>query len=271
MLKAMRAGQDNATQPTRLFIHGFTGSPTSWEGVCAHLNDTHEHVGMRLLGHHPTVPAKELIGSPHAPGAFERVVVAMSGALAALPERTFHMIGYSLGARLALGMLLHAPERFAKVTLLGGHPGLQSPAARASRAQIDAGWERMLREEGLPVFMHRWLGQPLFARLAHLPKSAMAADLGLRGQHDAAGLADALAATSLARMPSQWSALESVLTPVCFVAGAEDEKFVSLLQAAHRCTPGSMLQTIPGAGHNVLLEAPRLVARLIVAMEKRAQ
>ncbi len=255
--------------PTRLFIHGFTGAPASWDAVCAHLPDTCAHVGIRVLGHHPAVPASALVGAPHHPQAFARAVAAMSASLATLPGGSFHLIGYSLGARLALGMLLHAPQRVAQVTLLGGHPGLQTVAARHKRAQTDAAWEQMLRVEGLPTFLKHWLEQPLFARLANLPAAAVAADLAQRAQHNADSLADALAATSLARMPSMWADLGSIRTPVCFAAGAEDEKFGTLLQAAHSCTPGSVLQLVPGAGHNVLLEAPQLVARLILAMEKR--
>ena len=270
MLQPTRAAQGPcASLPTRLFVHGFTGAPASWDGVCAHLGDDRAHVAMRVLGHHPEVPARQVVAEPHAAEAFDQVIKAMCTALDELPNRHFHLIGYSLGARLALGMLLHAPERFAHATLLGGHPGLQSLSARTARTQTDALWEQMLREAGMSVFLKHWLQQPLFARLAELPPDRLAADAALRERHAGGALADALAATSLARMPSHWAALGHVERSVCFAAGAEDEKFCSLLQAASACTPHSTLQVIPGAGHNVLLEAPSLVARLILAMEKR--
>ena len=46
-----------------------------------------------------------------------------------------YLCGYSLGARVALGLLARHAHRFAGATLIGVHPGLSSPDERAAERE----------------------------------------------------------------------------------------------------------------------------------------
>jgi len=52
--------------------------------------------------------------------------------------------------------------------------------------------------------------------------------------------------------------LPSVAVPTLFVYGAEDARAPRpVAEAMHRAVPGSRLVLVPGAGHDVALEAPQ--------------
>lgn len=83
-------------------------------------------------------------------------------------EGRFHgepadLIGYSMGGRLALHLVMRNPERFNRVILLSTHPGLFDTEEIIKRHS----WERMWLEklESLPMdqFIKEWLAQPLFS------------------------------------------------------------------------------------------------------------
>jgi 2-succinyl-6-hydroxy-2,4-cyclohexadiene-1-carboxylate synthase len=176
------------------------------------------------------------------------------------------LVGYSLGARFALGMLCRAPERFASALLIGVHPGLTSEPERAERIRSDSRWAELLRERGLTAFLAEWERQPLFASQTALPPSALDPQRSIRDSHDAAGLARALELFGLGRMPERWSALRGLDLPVMLGAGELDSKFVELARRAAGALPQGRLSIAPASGHNLLLERPEWVEQAIFSL-----
>jgi len=66
-------------------------------------------------------------------------------------------------------------------------------------------------------------------------------------------------------MPCYWPALPALKTPITLAAGELDAKFVDIAQRAARELPNAKLLIAPGAGHNLLLERPDLVARTLTS------
>ena len=238
---------------TALFLHGFTGAPASYDAVREHLGERYRVIAPPLSGH---------AGQP-----FEGVTSfddELSRLLALLgEERDAVLCGYSLGARLALGLLVKAPERFARALLIGVHPGLADAADRAERRAGDARWAAVLREQGVGAFVERWQAQALFASQGRLPADLLARQRALREAHDAEGLALALERFSLGEMPCYWPALPALATPTTLAAGELDQKFVDLARKAARELAIAKVLIAPSVGHNLLLERPDLVARAI--------
>jgi len=204
-----------------------------------------ELAGARALplgGHHPDLPP---------PTSFEAEV----DRLATMIAPASHVAGYSLGARLALGLAVRHPGRVARLTLFGVHPGLVSEEARASRRRDDERWARLLSERGVGAFADAWEAEALFAAgLARASATASAAVRDRRRAHHPAALASTLRALSLGVMPVY--ALPPL--PTLLVAGTEDHKFAELartLAGVHAAT-----HLVAGAGHDLLLEAPATVA-----------
>ncbi|MET0795283.1 MAG: alpha/beta fold hydrolase [Polyangiaceae bacterium] len=236
---------------TLLALHGFTGSPDSWR----FLAESASHwLAPSLIGH---------AGADAAPqvSSFQDEVERL--AAVASDAQPLHVIGYSLGARLALGIALRYPERVARLTLVSGHPGLGSEAERRARRAADGLWIALLLERGLLAFLAAWEAQPLWASQARLAKSVRDRKRAERLTHDAPGLAHSLRVTGLAEMPNYAERLAELRMPVQLLAGELDPKFCALARtmAAHLSQP--TLDIVPGAGHDLLLERPEFVTEVI--------
>ena len=92
-------------------LHGFTGSQASFARLAV--------PGLALvptLGGHLSEAA-----SADFWGEVERLAAFAPGAT--------ELFGYSLGSRLALGLLARYPERFERAVLVSAHPGLSGSEA----------------------------------------------------------------------------------------------------------------------------------------------
>ncbi|MEM7135054.1 MAG: alpha/beta fold hydrolase [Myxococcota bacterium] len=233
-----------------MLLHGFTGAPTSWDAVGARLKDGQSTMRPLLHGHGRDWRARmvKTFG-----GEVDRLLQ-----LAETMPRPRCLVGYSMGARLALAMHASRKLEFDAVVLIGVHPGLDDPAARASRRALDAAHAADLRERGLPSFVDAWEGQPLFDSQRRLTAESRSMQRQIRLDHDADGLASSLDVLGLAQMPSYRAAIAELHPPPTLVAGRLDLKFASL---ARELTTRPVL--VEDAGHNVVLEAPDAVAALL--------
>lgn len=242
-----------------VLLHGFTGSPLSWQPVIDALPASLAAVAVALPGHHP--------GSPVVTG-FEANLDTMAGALASAGLRGCHLVGYSLGARAALGLALRHPGLAAGLTLIGGHPGLDDADERRQRVESDRVWTELLRHQGLAVFLAAWEAQPIFATQTQISSEALARQQRIRARHEPEALAQSLEQMGLGAMPSYGPRLAELDIPVTWIVGALDHKFLRLASTAvglARVDRPATLTVMPGSGHNVPLERPRELAALLSA------
>lgn len=226
----------------RVFLHGFTGGPDAWDRVRERLDGP--SLALALPGH---------AGEPVAgwDEAVDRIAARCHGA---------HLVGYSLGARLALGVLVKHPDRIRRATLVGVAAGTDD---RAARAAWEASLARRLEENGIEAFVDHWQSLPLWASQAALPDELLARQRARRLSHDPMDLAGALRRLGLAAMPDLRPSLPAIRVPVDLVVGSLDTKFVALARdLAARC-PAARVFVVPGVGHNVVLEAPEALARIL--------
>ena len=178
-------------------------------------------------------------------------------------SRPAHLVGYSMGGRLALGLLVRHAGLFHSATLIGASPGLSTAGERADRVARDEEWARLLDEEGLDTFVAAWEALPLWATQAGVPAERLARQRAIRRSHDPRGLARSLRVVGLGRMPDYRDRLAGVDVPVRLVVGARDPKFRALAEEMTSRLPRSTVVAVPGAGHNVVLERPREIATLL--------
>jgi 2-succinyl-6-hydroxy-2,4-cyclohexadiene-1-carboxylate synthase len=230
-----------------VLLHGFTGSPATWDEVRAALEPLGAVACPALAGHGPDAgPAS----------SFDAEVERLARLVASAGFAGAHLCGYSLGARLALGLLVRHPALFARATLVGVNPGLpEGGDERAQRAEGDERWAR-LAERSREAFLAQWASQPLFASQRAASPQALGAQERARAAHDGAALAGAMRALSLARMPDWTPFLPRLAVPVHLVAGELDAKFVAIARSMATAIAHARLTVVPGAGHNVVLERP---------------
>ena len=239
---------------TMVLLHGFTGAPASWDDVVAALPPETRVLRETLACH----------GAPELDTAdgFDDEVERIAARLANREVRGAHLCGYSLGARVALGLLARHPERFARATLVGVNPGLATEEERMERMHTEERWQDLLRES-LDAFVAVWERQPLLSTQRAADPDALDRQRSTRMSHRAEGLARSLRVLGLGRMPDLRGVLPSITAPVALVAGALDEKFSRLAQQVAPLLPHATVHIIEGAGHNIPLEAPRALAALL--------
>lgn len=239
-----------------VLLHGFTGSPRSWARV-ARLLPGHAVVFMPALLGHDGPPLGE------SPGGFIAEIERMALLIRAAGLQPAHIGGYSLGGRLALGLIVAHPELFSGATLIGAHPGLESGSERSERERSDARWRKLLECDGIEAFVDAWEQQPLFASQRALPAELLAEQRRERLGHDARGLSRALSSLGLSGMPAFGGELGRIRTHVQLVTGALDARFTGLAEGMRARLPDARSIVVPDAGHNVVLERPALVAEAL--------
>jgi 2-succinyl-6-hydroxy-2,4-cyclohexadiene-1-carboxylate synthase len=228
-----------------LLLHGFTGTPDNLqrlevaEGSLMPALAGHLHTEVKGDYWHEVERLAELAGD--RPGLF----------------------GYSLGGRLALGILARYPKRFAHAVIVSAHLGLASDLERVERREADARFVAQLRSEGLAAFVDAWQALPLWQTQSALPEVIKERQRSQRLLHNPEGLAQSLLRHGLAEMPNLRGQLAGVTTPVDVAVGERDDKFVPLGRELSRVLPNATLTIAPGAGHNLLLESRSLVAHLL--------
>jgi 2-succinyl-6-hydroxy-2,4-cyclohexadiene-1-carboxylate synthase len=161
------------------------------------------------------------------------------------------LLGYSMGGRLALELLQR--ERFDQAVIISA--GLNAPDE--ARRQRDEAWARRFESEEWPSLMNAWNAQDVFG--GHVVERR-------EEDFDRAELARQLREYSPAVLPPP--RLESIETPVLWIAGERDAKYVDIARRAVGRLPHAELWICPNAGHRVPWEQPdALVARLRTFLE----
>jgi 2-succinyl-6-hydroxy-2,4-cyclohexadiene-1-carboxylate synthase len=226
-------------------LHGFAGDPAAWDAVIAAWPEADELRAIPLPGH----------GAPIAASWAENLAAIAPDARAA-----DLVVGYSLGARVALG--LFAARSIDRAILIGVNPGLPETERPARRA-ADARWAALLRERGMAAFAADWEAQPLFATQHQTDPARLAARRARRLALDPEPLARSLETMGLAEMPDYRGV---ALAGVTLVAGADDAKYVAIARSL-----AAPLVTIPGSGHDPTLEQPERLAAVLAAITRTAR
>ncbi len=150
------------------------------------------------------------------------------------------LLGYSMGGRRALQML--ESRRFEKAIIVS--VGLNAPDEE--RRKTDEEWARRFETEEWSSLMRAWNAQPVFGG-HELPRR--------EEDYDRAELARQLREGSPAVLPPP--RLEEIETPILWVAGERDAKYVEIGRRAVARLPHAELWICPGAGHRVPWEQPR--------------
>ncbi|MCK6577063.1 MAG: 2-succinyl-6-hydroxy-2,4-cyclohexadiene-1-carboxylate synthase [Anaerolineae bacterium] len=247
-------GVDYAVQMTGhgeplVLLHGFTGSSKSWGPHVPLFSVSYTVVTIDLLGHGRTT-------SPADPARYEitRAAADLHALLRACGVDAPHLLGYSMGGRLALCYALQHPVR--SLLLESASPGLVSEQERAARRESDERLAARIEQDGIPAFVDTWEKLPLFVTQAALPEDVRARQRQQRQANNPTGLANSLRGMGTGAQPSFWGRLSLLDAPALLLVGALDEKFTAIAQTMAGKMRSARLAVISGAGHAPHLEQP---------------
>ena len=259
-----------------LFLHGFSGSGLAWAGI-AGLGGRFRAIVPDLPGHGGTgwqteaatpaagdgtaapdhgTPAGAPVAADDRPRAsVERTAADLATIVRRLGAERVDVVGYSLGARVALRLAVDRPEVVRRLVLEAPSAGIADPEARAARAAADAARARLAVTEGIDAFAARWEAEPVLAGEAALAPAVRRRQAAIRRANAPLGLAASLVYAGQGAMEPLHPRLAAVSAPTLVVIGDTDPARARAEEVAAGIA-GARLALVAGAGHAPHLERP---------------
>jgi 2-succinyl-6-hydroxy-2,4-cyclohexadiene-1-carboxylate synthase len=155
------------------------------------------------------------------------------------------LLGYSLGGRLAMHLLLSAPTLWDAAIFVSAHPGLDSDHARASRLLSDQKWAMRFLEDPWDELMCAWNENSVFGGFPSLPRSERNYDRNI--------LAQQLTLWSLGNQEFLLERLKELAMPTLYIVGEQDKAYLGI---AEKFKEFSKVSIIPDAAHRVPWDQP---------------
>lgn len=238
----------DASKPTLVLLHGFLGNQADWDSVCLKMLLEYSCLTIDLPGHGGMSISEQNNSLPKAAKSINELLDDL-----AIP--TCHLLGYSMGGRVALQMVLQNPERYLSLTMEGSCPGLKTLDEQAKRVKHDEYIARQIEKEqdNFRGYLIKWYEQPFFKSIKRNPE-LFKEFLKPRLTNKALLVAQALRALSTGAQPSLWGRLHEVSCPVLLIVGENDSKFFGFAEDMLRGFSQSQLHVLSDCGHNVHVE-----------------
>ena len=244
--------------PPVALLHGFTQTGRLWGRFGEALADSYTLVAVDLPGHAGSDPVRADLRT-----SAQLVAAAIRDAIG---DEPCALIGYSLGARVALHVLTQSDLPVSRAVLIGATGGIEDPEARATRRRSDEQRADELEASGdVEGFLESWLRGPLFERLG------AEADRRERLRNSAAGLASSLRLCGTGTQEPLWDSAPTIRCPILALAGTDDSRFAKHALRLAALAPAGTVSLVPGGGHAVHLAQPdharRIVAHWFAALD----
>lgn len=223
------------------FLHGFMGHPSDWDDIRSALSE------FDASAFH-VKPAADWQAS-------------VSQLCESIIEPTV-LVGYSMGARLAIGIAIEAPRLCDALVLISGNPGLESDDARQQRWLADQDVAARIESQPLEEFLADWYQQAVFASL---PNEIRESEIRRKLNQSSSDWPSILRTHCVARQPNYWPQLSQLAMPVLVVAGQNDEKYRNIANRFSHQGPSDNVTTtiIPDCGHIVHREQPAALVQTL--------
>lgn len=232
-----------------LMLHGFSGDGATWHAVASSLGERWRVIMLDCLGHGASDKPRDV-----ASYRMEAIAADIVDLLNQLQIKRTHLLGYSMGGRLALYLALRYPERLRSLILESASPGLADASERANRRRRDQALANEIKAKGIDWFVAHWERLPLWASQSKLPPITRAAQRQQRLSNSALGLANSLRGLGAGAQPNLWPELPTLRMSALLLVGEADSKFREINRSMAALMPNAQLRLIPSAGHNTHLE-----------------
>ena len=231
---------------TAILLPGFLGGSADWQPVIKELTGSVRCVTISLLNH--------------------LTIDTLDAEIRQQTSTPVMLMGYSMGARLALHLLLRDPQRYLAGILLSGSPGLPMAADRAARRRDDILLAQNLRAlkgiKDLSAFLKEWYSKKIFAGLtSHKCYKSM---LERRLRIDAHAWATVLDHFGTGVLSSLWEDLHTLRQPVLAVAGGKDHRYAAIAREMDNRAAAIRALVLPNCSHAVLCCKPTEFAKQVL-------
>ncbi|WP_159084303.1 2-succinyl-6-hydroxy-2,4-cyclohexadiene-1-carboxylate synthase [Dongshaea marina] len=237
-----------------VLLHGFLGSAQDWLPLCHRLTGQH-CLAIDLPGHGLSLGADTLKAN-----GFEQCNQAILETLRRHQIERCHLLGYSLGGRIALSFACHYPQAVHSLILENAHPGLGCDQQKQQRREHDRHWATRFADEPLSEVLESWYQQPVFGSLTQSARQRM---IESRLANSPRQLAAMLKSTSLGQQDDLGAALSQQSFACCYISGQLDVKFETIARELKQQCQNLKHISIENAGHNIHSQHLRTFSRVL--------
>ncbi|MBN2803816.1 MAG: hypothetical protein JXR91_12045 [Deltaproteobacteria bacterium] len=174
-----------------------------------------------------------------------------------IPDIPVRLIGYSMGARVALAIALLPHTSIEEIILISVHPGLTDKNEIETRKAEDIKLKEMLlQNQDMNEFVSMWENKEIFKTQKSLPEEVFNKQRAMRLSHEPRQIAEAINAFGLGFMPDFSKKLSAIKIPVTLCVGEFDEKFLEIAIKMGAGFNNSRIKIISKSGHNPIIENP---------------
>ena len=225
-------------------FHGFSESGSTWDGI--------EVPGYRLIridsmGHGRSARPMEV-----EPYTLPQMLSDLHTVIYAVAGERYALMGYSMGARMALLYALEYAEEVTHLVLESGSVGIEEEGERQARYVADRALAERIRAHDITWFSETWAKLDIFKTQQSLPPKVQQQIQGRRLLNSPHALAFTLEGSGQGTMPYVGHRLGELPMPVCYISGELDTKYTAIGAQYF----GDVHRIVPQVGHNVHVEAP---------------
>ena len=232
-------------------FHGFSESGSTWDGI--------EVSGYRLIridsmGHGRSARPMEV-----EPYTLPQMISDLHTVIYAVAGERYALMGYSMGARIALLYALEYSHEITHLILESGSVGIEDRVTRQDRYVADQALAERIRAHDITWFSETWAKLDIFKTQQSLPPKVQQQIQGRRLLNSPHALAFTLEGSGQGTMPYVGHRLLELTMPVCYISGELDTKYTAIGAQYF----GDVYRIVPQVGHNVHVEAPEVYGQIL--------
>lgn len=213
-------------------LHGFLGRLQDWDMLSAHAIAMDAVVNIDILK----------IASPSECLGLMQWAQNFNAPLQQNERRV--LMGYSLGGRLALHVLLDNPSLWQSAILVSAHSGLKTLEEKIKRLAQDDIWAKRFEDDPWDILMSAWNTRKVFAGKAASFKR-------LESEHSRLDLANILRYWSLGHQEDFFPIIAKLPMPILWIIGEQDNVYRERASSLIFGHAKSEVWVAPNAGHRV--------------------
>lgn len=211
-------------------LHGFLGKPSDWKFLDGNVEKV------------------DIFRYDPLPATIEEWAERFNESI---PGEDHILIGYSLGARLALHAIHQQPKKWKAAVLISCHPGIEDQQEKLQKLESDVHWGQRFLKDPWNQLIRDWNQQSVLQSSRHLSRE--------ESHYGRDSLYHALSHWSTGTHPL----FKEIDIPTLWVVGELDQKYINLSQKIKLNHPNSVKKVIPGCGHRVHIDEPNLLNQSI--------
>lgn len=232
-------------------FHGFSESGSTWDGIKV---QGYRLIRIDSMGHGRSARPMEL-----QPYELLQMLSDLHKVIYAVAGERYALMGYSMGARLALLYALEYPHEVTHLILESGSVGIEDEGGRQDRYVADQALAERIRAHDITWFSETWAKLEIFRTQQGLPTKVQQQIRGRRLLNSPHALAFTLEGSGQGTMPYVGHRLSELTMPICYISGELDAKYTAIGAKYF----GDVHRIVPQVGHNVHVEAPEAYRQIL--------